>query len=249
VKALLVDDERLARNELRRMLEPMADVEVVGEAKNARDAVDDIRRLRPDLVFLDVQMPDGSGFDVLERLDEAPAVIFTTAFDQYALQAFEVNALDYLVKPIAPARLAAAVARAASRLPAPADRHLDKPGQPEQRDDPDHLGRGKRIFVREGERCWFVAVEEIVLIESEGNYVRLHFAGHRPLVARSLQAIADRLDPALFFRANRRQIINVSCIESLTPWPNDGYLVKLTGGLEVEMSRRQARLFQAATRL
>jgi two-component system LytT family response regulator len=235
VKALLVDDERLARNELRRMLELVDGVEVVGEARNVGDAVDQITRLRPDLVFLDVQMPDGDGFDVLDRLDEAPAVIFTTAFDHYALQAFEVNALDYLVKPIAPERLAAAVARAATRT-APAT-------------EPRHLGRGQRIFVRDGERCWFVAIEEIVLIESEGNYVRLHFAGHRPLLPRSLGAIADRLDPALFFRANRRQIINLSCIVSLAPWPNDGYLVELTGGLKIEMSRRQARLFQAATRL
>jgi len=174
---------------------------------------------------------------MLERLDEAPAVVFTTAFDHYALKAFEVNALDYLVKPIAPERLAAALARAAARLPAG--------GAGEER----QLGRGQRIFVRDGERCWFVAVEEIVLFESEGNYARLHFAGHRPLLLRSLNAIGERLDPALFFRANRRQIINLDCIESLAPWPNDGYLVKLTGGLEVEMSRRQARLFQARTRL
>jgi len=236
VRALLVDDERLARNELRRMLDLVDGVEVIGEARNVGDAVDQIGRLRPDLVFLDVQMPDGDGFDVLDRLDELPAVIFTTAFDHYALQAFEVNALDYLVKPIAPERLAAAVARAATRaVAAPAE--------------PRHLGRGQRIFVRDGERCWFVAIEEIVLIESEGNYVRLHFAGHCPLLPRSLQAIADRLDPTLFFRANRRQIINLGCIVSLAPWPNDGYLVELTGGLKIEMSRRQARLFQAATRL
>ena len=237
MRALIVDDERLARNELRRMLEPLAEVEVVGEARNASDAEEQIARLRPDLVFLDVQMPDADGFELLERLDEAPAVIFTTAFDSYALRAFEVNALDYLVKPIAADRLAAAVARAASRA-APAS------PQPAA-----HLGRGQRIFVRDGERCWFVAVEDVVLIESEGNYVRLHFADQRALLPRSLGAIADRLDPALFFRANRRQIINLGCIESLAPWPNDGYLVVLTGGVEVEMSRRQARLFQAATRL
>jgi two-component system LytT family response regulator len=236
VRALLVDDERLARNELRRMLERIDGVEVVGEARNVGDAVEQIGRLRPDLVFLDVQMPDGDGFDVLDRLDELPAVIFTTAFDHYALQAFEVNALDYLVKPIAPERLAAAVTRAATRTAV-------APAEPRQ------LGRGQRIFVRDGERCWFVAVDEIVLIESEGNYVRLHFAGNRPLLPRALHAIADRLDPTLFFRANRRQIINLSCIVSLAPWPNEGYLVELTGGLKIEMSRRQARLFQAATRL
>jgi two-component system LytT family response regulator len=235
VKALIVDDERLARNELRRMLEATGLVEVAGEAKNADEAVELIGRLRPDLVFLDVQMPECDGFELLERLDHAPAVVFTTAFDSYALQAFAVNALDYLVKPIAPERLAAALARAAARVAPPLAA--------------ERLGRGQRIFVRDGERCWFVAIEEIRLIESDGNHVRLHFAAERPLLPRSLQAIEDRLDPALFFRANRRQIINLEHIESLVPWPNDGYLVKLAGGLEVEMSRRQARLFQAQARL
>lgn len=238
MRALIIDDERLARNELRRMLDAIGNVEVVGEARNADDAIEQIGRLHPALLFLDVQMPGCDGFELLERLDEAPSVIFTTAFDHYALRAFEVSALDYLVKPIAPERLAAAVAKAAARAPDPA---AEPGGQ--------HLRRGQRIFVRDGERCWFVAVQDIALIESEGNYVRLYFAGHRPLLPRSLQAIGDRLDPALFFRANRRQIINLERIESLAPWPNDGYLVKLTGGLQVEMSRRQARLFQARSRL
>lgn len=212
--------------------------QIVGEARNADDAIEQIGRLHPDLLFLDVQMPGCDGFELLERLDEAPRVIFTTAFDRYALRAFDVSALDYLVKPIAPDRLVAAVAKAAARPP---------PGPTADPVGP--LGRGQRIFVRDGERCWFVAVEEIVLIESEGNYARLHFAGHRPVLPRSLNAIGDRLDPALFFRANRRQIINLERIESLAPWPNDGYLVKLSGGLEVEMSRRQARLFHAKARL
>ncbi|HEY0480115.1 MAG TPA: LytTR family DNA-binding domain-containing protein [Kofleriaceae bacterium] len=238
MRALIIDDERLARNELRRLLEALGDIEIVGEAKNADDALEQIGRLHPDLLFLDVQMPGCDGFELLERLDEAPGVIFTTAFDRYALRAFDVSALDYLVKPIAPQRLAAAVAKAAARPP------VARPA-----DAADHLGRGQRIFVRDGERCWFVAVEDIVLIESEGNYARLHFAGHRPVLPRSLNAIGARLDPALFFRANRRQIINLERIEGLDPWPNDGYLVKLGGGLRVEMSRRQARLFHAKARL
>jgi two-component system LytT family response regulator len=238
MRAVIVDDERLARNELRRMLDAAGGVELVGEARNAAEAVELIGRLRPDLVFLDIQMPDGDGFGVLERLECAPFVIFTTAYDHYALRAFEVSALDYLLKPIAPERLAAALTRAAGwQRPAPAPAGAERP-----------LGRGQRIFVREGERCWFVPIEQIVLVESEGNYVRLCFGGHRPLVPRTLNAIGDRLDPALFFRANRRQIINLDCVESLVPWPNDGYLVRLAGGFEVEMSRRQARLFHAAQR-
>ncbi len=235
MKVLIVDDERLARSELRRLLAAHGDVEIVGEARTADEAIELIGRLHPELLLLDVQMPGGDGFELLERLDEAPAVIFTTAFDQYALRAFEVSALDYLVKPIAPERLAAALAKAEARISASAGH------QP--------LGRGQRIFVRDGERCWFVAVEDIVLIESEGNYARLYFAAHRPLLPRSLNAIGDRLDPALFFRANRRQILNVEHIQAIAPWPNDGYRVTLAGGLEVEMSRRQARLFQARTRL
>jgi two-component system LytT family response regulator len=242
MRAVIVDDERLARNELRRMIEAAGSVELIGEAKNAAEAVEMIDRLRPELVFLDVQMPDADGFELLERLDAAPFVIFTTAFDHYALRAFEVSALDYLVKPVAAERLSAALAKAAAwqrAQPSPA-----APAGPEQA-----LARGQRIFVRDGDRCWFVPVEQILLIESEGNHARLWFGEHRPLLPRSLNSIEERLDPAVFFRANRRQIINTEAIESLVPWPNDGYLVKLTGGIEVEMSRRQARMFLATRRL
>ena len=239
MRAVIVDDERLARNELRRMIEATGSVELVGEARNAAEAAELIDRLRPELVFLDIQMPDADGFELLERLDAAPFVIFTTAYDHYALRAFEVSALDYLVKPVAPERLAAALAKVAAWERA----------RPATADGDRALGRGQRFFVRDGDRCWFVPVEQIVLIESEGNYARLWFGAHRPLVPRSLHAIEDRLDPVLFFRANRRQIINTEAIESLVPWPNDGYLVKLAGGVEVEMSRRQARVFLATRRL
>jgi len=235
VKVAIVDDERLARNELRRMLSVLPDVELTGEARNADEAIDLIDRTQPDLLLLDVQMPECDGFELLERLDAAPAVIFTTAFDQYALRAFEVSALDYLVKPIAPERLASAIARAASRLVTPVDAS--------------RLGAGRKIFVRDGERCWFVALEDIVVMESEGNYTQLSFGGHRPLVARSLAALEERLDPAMFFRANRRQIINLRHVETIAAAVDGGLQVTLTGGLTVEMSRRQARKFQAATRL
>ena len=239
MKAIIIDDERLARNELRRMVEAAGGVELIGEAAEAEQAIALIGQHRPDLIFLDIQMPGCDGFGLLERLDAAPAVIFTTAFDRYALRAFEVSALDYLLKPVAPERLAAALVKAAAL-------HRAAPGAAGA---PDRvLGRGQRIFVRDGDHCWFVAVEQIMLIESEGNYARLWFDGHRPVVPRSLNAIGDRLDPAMFFRANRRQIINLACIEAIAPWPNDGYLVRLTGGIEIEMSRRQARLFQAAQR-
>jgi two-component system, LytTR family, response regulator len=238
VRAVIVDDERLARADLRRLLEAAGGVEVVGEARSCAEAVAMIDALAPALVFLDIQMPDGDGFTVLDRLAAAPFVVFTTAFDQYAVRAFEVSALDYLLKPIAPDRLAAAIARAAAyQRAAPTAPAGERP-----------LGRGQRIFVRDGDRCWFVPVEQIALIEAEGNYARLSFGAERALVARSLGAVADRLDPELFFRANRQQIINLDFVASLAPWPNDGYLVRLTDGRQIEMSRRQARLFHAARR-
>ena len=234
MRVLIVDDERLARNELRRMLEALAGVEIVGEARNAAEAVELIARLAPDLVMLDVQMPDCDGFELLERLDDAPAVIFTTAFDHYAVRAFEVSALDYLVKPIPADRLAAAIARAASRLSAP---------------DRERLGGERKIFVRDGERCWFVALADIVVMESEGNYTTLYFGAHRPTLPRSLVALEQRLDPRMFFRANRRQIINLAHVSAIAAISDGGLRVTLTGGIAVEMSRRQARRFQASTRL
>lgn len=239
MKALIVDDERLARNELRRMLNGFPEVEIAGEARNADEAHDQILRFHPDLIFLDIQMPKYDGFQLLERLDHVPLVIFTTAFDNYALKAFEVSALDYLQKPITHERLAAAVEKVSSRL---ASRSSMAP-------DRSPVDASRQIFVRDGERCWFVALQNIVLMESEGNYTRLHFDGNRPLLPRSLSDLQERLDHAVFFRANRGQIINLLFIESIAPWPNDGYLVKLKGGFEVEMSRRQAQKFQAAKKL
>jgi len=226
MKALIVDDERLARTELRRLLEKHPEIEIAGEARDSEDALAQITRLQPDLLFLDIQMPGATGFDLLEKLDRAPLVIFTTAYDEYALRAFDVNALDYLLKPVAPDRLAAALAKVAASKPQPA------------------LGAEQRIFVKDGERCWFVILKDIVLLESEGNYTRLYFGTHRPLVLRSLNYLEDRLDPALFFRAGRRHILNLKFIESMDPAVNGGFQVRLHGGFEVEMSRRQAQKFK-----
>lgn len=234
MRIVIVDDEPPARRELRRLLAAIPDAEVVGEAGGVDEALARIDAVAPDLVLLDVQMPDGDGFALLERLAAVPAVIFTTAFDHYAVRAFEVNALDYLVKPIAPDRLAAALARVAGRSPAATD---------------GRLGAGQRVFVRDGERCWFVAIDELVLLESEGNYTQLHFGGHRPLVARPLVAIEARLDPSLFFRINRRQIINLRHVASTAVVVDGGLAVTLTGGAVVHVSRRRARLLAAATRL
>lgn len=226
MRALLIDDERLARTELRRLLEKHPDVEIAGEARNAEEALDLIARLEPELLFLDIQMPGCNGFELLAQLDRAPLVIFTTAFDEYALKAFEVNALDYLLKPVAPDRLAAALARVATVKPRPA------------------VAADQQIFVKDGDRCWFVAIRDIVLLESEGNYTRLFFGANRPLVLRSLNYLEERLDPAMFFRASRKHILNLKFIDGMDAWANGGFLVRLKGGFQVEMSRRQAQKFK-----
>ena len=219
MKALLIDDERLARVELRRLLAAHGDVEIAGEARNGPEALKLIAQLSPDLLFLDIQMPGMSGFELLEQLDDVPRVIFTTAYDEYAIRAFEVNALDYLLKPIAPERLAAALERAA---PKPAPKRLEQ------------------VFVRDGERCWIVRLPDIYLLESEGNYTRLYFGAERPLIRRSLNVLEQQLDPAMFFRASRKQILNLRWIDKVDIAIAGGLSVTLRGGTRIEMSRRQS---------
>ncbi len=247
-RVLIVDDERLARAELRRLLAPHATVEVAGEAANIEDAQRLIEAQRPDLVFLDVQMPGGSGFDLLAALDAAPEVIFTTAFDAYALKAFEVNALDYLQKPIEPARLAAALARAEARL-RPTDRT-----QPESAETAPDAASGPlraehKIFIKDGERCWFVALAQIALFESEGNYTRVYFDTNRPLVLRSLNQLETRLDQRRYFRANRRHIVNLEYVARVETADSGALTMVLNNGVQIEVSRRRAAEFKALAML
>lgn len=247
MKALIVDDERLARNELRRLLKDFPEIEVIGEAKSAAEALVLIEERQPELLFLDIQMPGEDGFQLLERLDTVPLVIFTTAYDQYALKAFEINAMDYLVKPISPERLAASLQRIASRRTAMEGAEAGPVTASRAKDS--MAGRNQRIFVRDGDRCWFVSLEEIVMMESEGNYTRLYFGANKALLLRSLNYLQQRLDPTLFFRANRKQIISLKFVEAIAQWPNGGYRVTLRGGFDVVMSRRQAQNFQEATKI
>ncbi len=228
MKALIIDDERLARVELRRLLSVHPHVAIVGEARNGEEGLELIERLTPDVLFLDIRMPGLNGFELLERLPNVPQVIFTTAFDDYALKAFEVNALDYLVKPVDPARLASALARL---RPPPAAPRLEQ------------------VFVKDGDRCWFVRVTDIFLLESEGNYTRLYFGKERPLIPRSLAALEERLDSATFFRAGRRHIVNLKWVERIEPNINGNLLVGLRGGAAVELSRRQSIRFREALSL
>ncbi len=237
MKALLVDDERLARNELRRLLAAHQDIEVAGEAVDVDDAVEKVAALKPDLVFLDVQMPGADGFSLLERLEPPlPLVVFTTAYDEFAVKAFEFNALDYLLKPVDPSRLGAALEKLRLRGPAAAG---EEGAAPRTR-----LSLEDKVFVREGDQCWFVPVKNIRLLESEGNYTRVHFDDSKPQLFRSLTAMEDRLDPKHFFRANRKQVINLAWVDGIEPWFSGGLLVRLKGGLKVELSRRQAQDFR-----
>lgn len=235
MKALIVDDERLARVELKRLLQPFKDINIVGEAVNVEDALEKITQLNPDLVFLDIQMPGKSGFDLLEELDSVPTVVFTTAYDEYALKAFEYNAMDYLLKPIEPQRLEETVKKLVEK---------DKREIVSQVTDGKVLTEKDQVFVKDGERCWFVKLETVRLFESEGNYVRIYFGENKPLILRTLNYLDERLDPKSFFRANRKHIVNLKWIESIETWLNGGLLVKLRGGHKIEVSRRQAIKFK-----
>lgn len=232
MNALLVDDERLARSELRRLLAVHKEITVAGEAVDVTDALEKVAALKPDLLFLDVQMPGEDGFALLEKLEPPlPQVIFTTAYDEFAVKAFDYNALDYLLKPVDPGRLAAALEKLRDRAPERGERRV-------------RLEPEDKVFVREGDRCWFVQVRNIRLLESEGNYTRIHFDDQKPQLFRSLTAMEERLDARHFFRANRKQVINLAWVDGIEPWFSGGLLVRLKGGLKVELSRRQAQEFR-----
>ncbi|MBS1602067.1 MAG: response regulator [Bacteroidetes bacterium] len=238
IRAVIIDDERLARNELKKLLLDFPEIEVIAEAANAAEGIEKVDSLNPDLIFLDIQMPGKTGFDMLAELERAPNVIFTTAYDEYALKAFEVNALDYLLKPVEPKRLADALQKL----------------QVEEDKDPisDHaisvnrsiLNEHDQVFVKDGERCWFVKLSDIRLFESVGNYAKVYFGPNKPLILKSLNALEERLDEKVFFRANRKHIVNLRLIEKIEPYFNGGLLLEMKGGEKIEVSRRQTVKFK-----
>jgi two-component system LytT family response regulator len=236
-RAIIIDDERLARNELKKLLSEYPEIEVIDEAANVDEGVQKIESLNPDLIFLDIQMPGKTGFDLLRELNRTPEVIFTTAYDEYALRAFEVNALDYLLKPIEPKRLADAIHK------------LEEEEGVEEGDstvsvNKSILTEGDQVFVKDGERCWFVKLSEIRLFESVGNYAKVYFGPNKPLILKSLNALEERLDEKVFFRANRKHIVNLRMIEKVEPYFNGGLLLEIHGGDKIEVSRRQAVKFK-----
>jgi len=229
MKALIIDDERLARQELKNLLAEHKEIEIIGECANAEEAKEKINLLKPDVLFLDIQMPGKTGLELIEEISGLPEVVFVTAYDEFALRAFEVNALDYLLKPVSKERLSETI----KKLLAKEDKDVKKENTTPFHDD-------DQVFVKDGEKCWFVKLSNIRLFESEGNYVRVYFDGNRPLILRSLNNLDLRLNPKTFFRASRKHIINLKWVETIETWFNGGLMVKLKGGEQIEISRRQA---------
>lgn len=235
MRAIIVDDERLARKELRSLLEAHPEINIIAECSNGMEAIESINLHKPDLVFMDIEMPELNGFQVLEKIDKTPAIVFVTAYNDYALKAFEVNALDYVLKPVDPERLKETIAKLNEE-----NEEIDTAGF-----DRGMLKKDDHIFIKDGEKCWFIKLDQIKLFESEGNYVRIYFDKHKPLVLKSLNSLENKLDPKLFFRANRKFIINLHHITHIENWFNGGLQVTLENERKVEISRRQAVKFKA----
>ena len=233
ITTILVDDEKLAREGLKALRKEFPEIEIVGEATNADEAIDLIDKLKPQLMFLDIEMPEKNGFDLLEELIETPCVIFTTAYNEFAIKAFEVNALDYLLKPIQSQRLREAIGKVKKQL---ADIVLDR--------ERSVLNEQDQVFIRDGDKCWFVKLTDIRMIESAGNYAKIFFDTHQPLIHKTLNALDERLSTGIFFRANRQQIINLRFIDKIEPFFNAGFLIYLKDGTKVEVSRRQSVKFK-----
>lgn len=231
MKAIIIDDERLARQEMKNLLAAYSEIEIVGEANDAESAIELIDKMKPDVIFLDIQMPGKNGFDLLEEISGVPEIVFVSAYDEYAIRAFEVNALDYLLKPVQKNRLAETIKKILNKD------HVEKS---DTKVNLQVLKEDDQVFVKDGEKCWFVKLGNIRLFESEGNYVRVLFDNNRPLILRSLNNLDERLNNRVFFRASRKHIINLKWVESIENWFNGGLMVKLKGGEQVEISRRQA---------
>ncbi|MCC4621863.1 LytTR family DNA-binding domain-containing protein [Xanthomonas cassavae CFBP 4642] len=228
IEAVIVEDSELARFELEHQLKGYPQLRVIGHAGDVETAVALIESAAPAVVFLDIDLPGGTAFDVLQRLSQVPRIIFTTAFDVHALKAFGYNTVDYLLKPIEPLRLAQAIAKLGEAVPAtPVRRSMDV-----------------AIFIKDGEQCFLVKPREIRAIEAVGNYSRVYFQSQSPMLYRPLGAIEMQLAPDKFFRASRKYIVNLDFVEQVAPWSNGGLMLTLRGGLEVEISRRQSARFR-----
>ncbi len=239
MRAVIIDDERLARQELKRLIEESADtIQVVGEANNGLEGIKTIKKLAPDIIFLDIQMPEMDGFEMLKHLEEIPIVIFTSAYDEYALEAFRANALDYLLKPIDPTEFINTIQKIEKDVEN--EFYSDVSNYREDR----RLTANDKVLIKDGEKCYFPQLQEIFYFESHGNYVKIYFKENKPMILRSLNALEERLSPEDFFRANRKYLINIHAIKQIENWFNGGLKVTLENNKEVEISRRQAIRFK-----
>ena len=227
MKAIIIDDERLARQELKNLLSAHKEIEVIAECADYAEAKAKISELKPDIVFCDIQMPGKTGLELAEEISGAIEVVFITAHDEHAIKAFELNAFDYLLKPVQPDRLAETIKKLSVKEAA-------------RGENTSPLGDKDTVFIKDGDRCWFVKLSDVRLFESEGNYVRVYFENFRPLILRSLNSLETRLNEKQYFRASRKHIINLSYISGVEPWFNGGLNVKMKDGREIEISRRQA---------
>nr|WP_287939379.1 LytTR family DNA-binding domain-containing protein [Algoriphagus sp.] len=236
-RVYLVDDELLALEELKVLLNPYEDLEIIGANDRVEEAILECNDLKPDLIFLDINMPGKDGFAFLESLEEVKEVIFVTAYDQFAIKAFEINALDYLLKPLNPKRLAEAIQRFRSKVFS----------NPVISQEDDRLSADKKIFIKDGEKCHFVPIAKIFLLESEGNYVRVYYDKHKPLLHKSLTYLEQKLPDDLFFRANRQYMFNLDFIDQIEPYFNSTLLIILKSGHKIDLSQRQSAKFREIT--
>jgi two-component system, LytTR family, response regulator len=231
-KAIIIDDERHARKEIERALNHSKDFELF-ESVSFENAIIDINTIKPDLIFLDIQLNGKkTGFDVLEQLDYLPQVIFITAFDEYAIHAFEKNAIDYILKPIESSRLKEAVLKALSVIDAKKIKQTEK------------VLMHEKVFVKDGDNCWFIKLSDIIYFESNGNYTKLFFDNHHPMILKSLNQLEERLDEKFFFRTSRTQIVNIDKIHKINTYSPNTYKLILINGQEILLSRRQSVKFK-----
>lgn len=233
ISAVIVEDSRLARQELKELLKEHPEIEIIGEAENVDDAHKLIAELNPTLLFLDINMPEKDGFQLLELLDEIPIVIFTTAYDEYAIKSFEYNAFDYLLKPINKERFAKSIHKLLPTL-----------DEKNNTSETKKLTLNSQMFIKEGEHCWMVFLKDIILFEIVGNYTRVYFEDKKPLIYKSLNQIESKLPEHDFFRVNRQQIVNLKAIKNVVPWFSGKLKMTLTNALDVEVSRRQSQKFK-----
>jgi two-component system LytT family response regulator len=235
IKTVIVEDSRLARNEIKELLKQHSELELVGEAANVDEGFDLINKTKPDLLLLDINMPEKDGFELLEMLDEVPITVFTTAFDEYAIKSFEYNALDYLLKPINDKRFAQAIDKVKIKLEGTSDQTSS---------DVQRLTESSQIFIKDGEKCWLVKIGDIALVEIVGNYSRVYFQDQKPMLYKSLNQVEEKLPTENFFRVNRQQMINMNHIKEVVPWFSGKLKLKMNNGEEVEVSRRQSYIFK-----